>query len=307
MARKTTLKEKLVAVQEAHVAEEIAEYREEQVALDRDSILMILGGIRAVHAINEALNSQTIRALQHIRDERVFTTFPGEDGQPFKRFDDFLDKSPYSPMNYKKFNQLENLLLSEGDELFNYMQAINGPIAHRRALGRGSLTIEGEEAVVKFTAENGTISEERMPVDDRKALLTVLSKIADQNNERGRTIERGKKELERKDKKLAEALKPKEPSIELTPFVAARHSLFLAFDAVINAARSLEAIERAERRTETLALLQPLWLKLHETFDIQTAPDAASKSGLTDNVTEADMQRLVDDLEAEYERNKYDN
>ena len=285
MTEKRTLKQKLVAVQEAHIAEETTEEMERRAAVSRDSLLMVLGGIRAVHSVSEALNAQSIRALQLIRDEGLYKA------EGYTRFDDFLNQSPLSPMKYDKFNYIEKALLSEGDELFNYLNAINAPMAQRRLLGKGSLAVEGEEIVIRADGD-----EQRIPVSDRAVLLTTLSKLADQTSEQRRTIERGKKENERLREKLIAAEQPQADAEEPTPFVAASLAAFAGLSHLARAARQLSPGERATRRTETLTMLDALRDEMRAAFDIQIERDpqqTARGSGLTDNITEADLESLM--------------
>ncbi len=251
------LKQKLVAVHEEHVAEEISEQRAAQQNGRRDSLLMVVGGARAIHAVVEALNAQTIRALQRIRDEEFYTA----DG--FTRFDEFLDKSSISPMSYAKFNRLEKALLTEGDELFNYLNAINAPMAKRRLLGKGTLAIEGEEIVLRHDED-----EQRISLSDRATLLTTLSKLADQANEQSRTIARGKKDVDKWKRKADEASANGRP--DATPYETALDDAIAAIVKLTAEAEQLPENERPAALDRMLRTLAAAYTNLMRAYQLDS-------------------------------------
>lgn len=285
MARRKTFKEKVVALHEAHVEEELAEQAEVTATIARDSFLIVLGGVRAVNSVADALSAQSIRALQRIRDEEMYRA------EGFKRFDTFLDESPLSPMNYKKFNRLETALLNEGDELFNYLNAINAPMARRRLLGKGTLTIEGEEIVVRQDKE-----EQRIAVGDRAVLLSTLSKFADQNGEQRRKIERQEKKLKKGEEDYKALLRHGATPYKATPDAIKR----LAFDALAalgiltTAAGKLTAEDAFAVRESLLAPLAEQWDALHAALRFQTAPE--NLSGLTAPIGAAQLEELSEEM-----------
>jgi hypothetical protein len=289
MTPKKSLKEKLVATHEAHVAEEMADRAEQHAAITRDSLITILGGIRAVNSVAEALNAQSIRALQRIRDEQLYLS------EGFKRFDDFLDESPLSPMNYKKFNRLETALINEGDELFNYLNAINAPLARRRLLGKGTLAVEGEEVVIRDEKE-----EHRFPVGDRATLLTTLSKLADKCTEQSRTIERQKKKL-RKGEEEFEQLKRQAPAHDQIVSRGFGDCLFSAVSALGSLAARCEDLTPEESdaaRDRVLELISQPYQKLQESFFAREGKPPSRRharaGSLTAGVTEADIESLME-------------
>lgn len=285
MAPKRTLKEKLVAVHEAHVEEEIAVQIEQRNALHRDSLLMILGGVRAVHSVADALSAQSIRALQRIRDEELYKS------EDFKRFDDFLDQSPLSPMGYDKFNRLEKALLNEGDELFDYLNAINAPMSRRRLLGKGTLAIEGEEIVLRQDKE-----EQRIALDNRAVLLTTLSKLADQTNEQRRTIERGKNEITRLQKQADESQLSTQSARLSTDYTVIAFNALAAMGRLAEATKKLPLTEKLAARESALAPMVAQWDELNRAFGFDLEPPAGHFSDLTAHVTDADLEALSDEM-----------
>ncbi len=286
MAPKRTLKEKLVAVHEAHVEEEIAVQVEQRNALHHDSLLMILGGIRAVHSVVNALSAQSIRALQRIRDEKLYQS------EDFKRFDDFLDRSPHSPMSYRKFNRLENALFTEGDELFDYLNAINAPMSRRRLLGKGTVALEGEEIVLRSDND-----EQRFSVSDRATLLTTLSKLADQTSEQRRTIERGQKEITRLQKQADESHTANRPAARLpAAYTALAFETLATMSRLAAATKQLPLTEKLDARESALAPLVEHWDEINRAFGFDLEPPAGRFTELTAHVSDADLEAFDDEM-----------
>jgi hypothetical protein len=272
---------------QAEAVQIVRDRTEEQTQEQRSNLFwQMIGGVKVADAVSNQLSSQLLRTLERIQKEKLYL----EAG--YKTFDQFLDKAPESPMSHDAYRLRVNLLQAEGDELFDSFNSIGLSLSKRKLLGKGSVEVDGEEIVVRDDKD-----ELRIPLNNRTELLSAISRLADKNNEKSRTIERGKKELERKDKKLQEALAPKQSSDELTPFVAARVTVLTALDGLIRATRALGSVERAERRTETLTLLDPLWTRLHEAFGLQSEQTAHKGNALTDLISEADMNDLADALE----------
>jgi hypothetical protein len=146
----------------------------------RDEALMLVGAIYAGDSIASALASQTMRNLQRFRDKKLYKALG------FNRFEDFLD-SDQSRMNYAKFNRLEKAIEREGDELFDYLQAIDAPLSKRKLLGKGEVCVEGKELVL----QTGNDEETRIPLNNQTRILGVITRLVEQNNERGRKIKRG--------------------------------------------------------------------------------------------------------------------
>ncbi|MBK8810677.1 MAG: hypothetical protein IPN69_08085 [Acidobacteria bacterium] len=143
----------------------------------RDQNLLKLGAVGAVGRLAQHLNAQTIRALQHVRDEKMF------DSLGFTRFDDFLNDSEISPMTYRQFNDREKLLLQEGDQLFDLMTSLKLSVKQRRLLGSGNVEVDDERGVVRIARlgdDECADDVEEIEITDRDRLLQTLSAVADQ-------------------------------------------------------------------------------------------------------------------------------
>lgn len=267
MTRKQTLHEKYVVLTEQHAAEERAESDAERV-LDA---AFVLGGMRAVRNLAEEMNSQIMRAVQRVRDEELYKPLG------FTRFDTFLDESHYSPMTYKQFNDREKILLNEGDELFNLLNAINAPMAKRRLLGKGEVTVEGEEVIIRDET-----AEHRVDVSDRATLLSTLSRLADKCSEQTRTIERGKKDNERLKKRLVNAEHAALPApLDRTPFADALFNAIASLGLLATRAGELSLVEVGLERDRAMTLLRQQWDALHKALRFDKPLDTATDDILT--------------------------
>lgn len=314
MSARKPLTEKINEVIKEVINEDVQERRAETITLNRaDKIgmaLMLLGGLRAVNSLQQSLNSQVIRKMQLIRDERVFTAFTNEQGEPFKRFDDFLNQSPYSPMTYKQFNYHEQAFLKEGDELFDVLNAIDAPISKRRYLGKGDLLLEGEHVIVKCSDENGQVSITTIPVTDRKHLLLTLSKVLDERNEKARTVERLNKKIKVGEREIAEARAERPQPNPLDPATNPRmkpHELAVTKAQVVLAMLAAEI--RKMRREEKLGVrayvfqeLTPFWDSLASACLYDAHPvDHLSPTTFPDFISDDELQAEIDREDARLE------
>lgn len=231
------------------------------------ALLTILGAISGVQSVAESLNSQTIRGLQRVRDQELFTVFG------FKRFDNFLNESPYAPMNYAKFNRKEGALKNEGDELFDFLNSIDAPLSKRRLLGKGDVQIENKELVARVGAE-----EIRVPLSNTSRILTVMSRVVEQRNEQARTIERGKKQINSLKDKLAEEKARTRPGSGQSgaPFFDALLSVIGAMSLLATEAEKLVPEERERQRDEVFKTLGEQMVRLDEALGL-VVPDTVKR------------------------------
>ena len=168
--------------------------------------LIRLGAVGAIGQLAQTLSAQTIRALQTIRDDKDFEALG------FKRFDDFLDESDVSPMSYRQFNDREQLLKKEGDQLFDLMNSLKLSHRQRRLLGAGHIQIDDKKGTVTIvTGEDLEEEVEEIELTDKTRLLQTLSALADQAamlnikaSKQKQQIERGENQVEELKKKLDE-------------------------------------------------------------------------------------------------------
>lgn len=195
MSNKLTKIQKGKEIAEGEINQTIAEVAANEQALQT---AMMLGAVTAVDHIANNLNAQAIRGLQQIRDLKSY------EGFGFKRFDDFLNEFPHSPMTYRQFNEREKILMTEGDELFNILNQLRLSNRKRKLLGAGNVTIDGSVVTIKAVSPDGEELAESIEIDDRDRLLQTLSALADQNAKFNHRTERQKKQIEKQDMDISE-------------------------------------------------------------------------------------------------------
>ena len=108
----------------------------------RERALLFLGGMRAADRIASALSAQVMANLIAFEKEKM------HEQMGYKRFAEFLDRSPYSPMTKHQFYKRREIFDREGEQVFDLMNEIGLPLARRKLLGRGAVRVEGETVIV---------------------------------------------------------------------------------------------------------------------------------------------------------------
>jgi hypothetical protein len=157
----------------------------------RERALLFLGGMRAADRIASALSAQVMANLIAFEKEKM------HEQMGYKRFVEFLDRSPYSPMTRHQFYKRREIFDREGEQVFDLMNDIGLPLARRKLLGRGTVRVEGETVIVNDGDEDISIE-----LGDRARILETLSALADANAEKARRLERGLEDYERLKRKM---------------------------------------------------------------------------------------------------------
>jgi len=118
-----------------------------------------IGAAKLATRLSTALQSQSIRAIGGIRDNREFVV------EGFEHFKDFMDQHPESPMSYDQFNRREKLLNTEGDLVFDLLSSLDVSLKTRTLLA-GHIEIEGNEI---------RVGEERVQRDNEAAILNLIT------------------------------------------------------------------------------------------------------------------------------------
>ncbi|KAK0039533.1 hypothetical protein Bpfe_031018 [Biomphalaria pfeifferi] len=239
--------------------------------------LIRIGEVGAIGRLANNLTAQTIRALQIVRDNKDFESLG------FKRFDNFLDESPVSPMSYRQFIDREKLLAQEGDFLFDLLNDLRLSHKQRRLLGAGNVQVDEEKGTVIVTASVGGVAEavktEEIDLQDRARLLQTLSALADQNSTLNETnikqrqkIERGEKDVDDLKRKLDEAKsKPGERSIEqlhFDNFIRVVNSI----DAMAATIKEFNPEDKAKHQEVYLDAIDGAILRLRAAYNKDAAP-----------------------------------
>lgn len=258
----------------------------------KNSALMTLGAIAAFNYVARSADAQTIRGLQHIRDTKQFEVFG------FQRFDNFLDESPHSPMSYRQFNDRENLLKNEGDQLFDLLNNLKITKKQRKMLGAGNVQLDGETVIVKVNTDgDGNDVFEEIKLEDRARLLEALSAIADEKSDlsskvlRQKTIiERGEKEVERLRKDLDEAQNKPGKITVFALFLQATNTI----DAMAEMVKTADESEKAHKGVYVDALNNAI-LRLETAYGFTPKPKKNSPANAGDEI--ADLTSSMSDEE----------
>jgi hypothetical protein len=159
----------------------------------RERALLFLGGMRAADRISAALSAQVMANLIAFEKEKMHETLG------FKRFAEFLDRSPYSPMTKHQFYKRREVFDREGEQVFDLMNEIGLPLARRKLLGRGVVRVEGETVIVLDGDEEISIE-----LADRARILETLSALADANAEKSKRLELGRQDYDRLKRRMDE-------------------------------------------------------------------------------------------------------
>lgn len=162
---------------------------QQQTEAQKDQALLMLGSIQTMGNLAQFLRANTLRALDSFKELK------GHEALGYARFDDFMNKSPYSPMPYKKFNEQYNLLMAEGDEIFDLLTESKIPVTGRKMLPAGVCKVEGDELV---------IGEDRFHKSQVDLIAYKIKEMQRQLRTQSETIEKGKDQVQRLRKTVEE-------------------------------------------------------------------------------------------------------
>ena len=147
-----------------------------------------IGAIQLANSIAANLSAQTIHALENVRDKKLYLA------AGFSTFDEFLTKHPASPMSHDTFRRRVNLLESEGDLTFDLLTSLKVPVSARKLLA-GQITVQGDEI---------QIGDSKCCLSDQAGIIVLINSLHHKAQEQSRTIERGKKDFEKKKRRIDE-------------------------------------------------------------------------------------------------------
>lgn len=241
----------------------------------------MVGGIKVADAIRNNLTSQSLRTLELIKTEKLYRD------AGYATFDQFLDKSPDSPMSHDAYLRRMKALEAEGDAVFDTFNAIGLSLAKRRALAGGAIEIDGEEIVVRDGDD-----ESRIPLRDRAQVLSVLSQLADKNAQNSRTIERGRKEVERLKRKVDEA-KNAAPRLldDSNPHDRALSLSLVALGGLKSEAEKMSLEQKLGARDDAMRMLSTMWADLRVAYAYEV--DAQATDFAREHLSDDDVDDLI--------------
>jgi hypothetical protein len=241
----------------------------------------IIGASKLANQIASSLGSQNIRALESVRDDELYKA------AKFDTFDKFLDQHPESPMSYESFRRRANLLKNEGDIGYDLLNSLHVPLSQRKLLAGQIEVFENE---IK-------IGDDSVRLDDTARIVELISKLHKKDQEQQRTIERGKKDV---DKLKQRAIEAETRAINANPDGTETGQAVLTVAGSITRLR--EALEAASPE-EKLALKEPIFtllrngqLELSMVLGVTTREEVADVKGSQNGDENDETAALLDEL-----------
>jgi len=235
---------------------------------------MRLGAVGAMFAVAEQfsshMNAAGLRALAHFAEVEGYRQFG------FDRFDEFLSKSPYSPLTRSQYYERKALLDREGDAVFDMLNTLRVPAAARKCLSDGSVQVDGDEIV---------IGDNRIPATDRDAVLEVVNTLTAKVKTQAATIERGKKDL-REAKKRANS-GSLAAQLDANPHERSLSLALAALAGLKTQAAGLSDEEAAAVRDNVMSLLRGAWGEIREAYRFGEAPTDFARASVSDQDVDA--------------------
>jgi hypothetical protein len=252
----------------------------EQLKQQLSELWQIVGGTKLANRIASALSAQTIHAIERIKVERLYAA-AGHD-----TFEDFLDHDPQSPMRYDTYRRRARLLEDEGDVVFDLLNSLAIPFEPRKLLA-SEIKVDGNQITIGDTSAR---------LDDNVRIVELITTLHKKNQEQARTIDRGKKDVDKHKRRADEAEKR---VININPegtdsgkaLLTAAGALSLLRETLAEASDE----ERAALREPVLELLRNNHLDLSAALGVITSADAKRGRSDLNGLSDEDVSDLMED------------
>ncbi len=223
-----------------------------------------LGAVGFSEKLTSALAAQNLHALDHVKREKLYLA------GGYQTFDDFLDHDPNSPMKAETFRRRWNLLTSEGDDTFNFLNAMKVPFETRKLLA-GQVEVKDNEISVGGVGTR---------LDDGPRIVELISTLHKKTVEQQRTIERKDKKIKQGEKDF-EKLKRQRATSDTSPLGQAMLMLAGAFTNLIQACDEASNEEREAIKVSLYSLIAEQNLRVNDVFNLPRPPEMEDL-GMTD-------------------------
>jgi len=260
------LNKQIRELEEEHAAETVESHLEAFRQEDHDRAMFILGGVNIADKIATSLNAEAIKALITFQEQKL------HEALGFETFVAFLNESEYSPMSKQQFYDRKAILEKEGEKMFDLLTELGVSMRKRKLLGKGSVEIVGDIAIVHDGGETTEIQ-----LTDRTRLLETLTALADANAEKSIKLERQKemidKHADEKRDLYEEMDRVRASKAAPTPddHMIARVELGLSFTRLRDSAAGLSEIEKDQFRDSVLEDVAGWTASLREAYKPGTA------------------------------------
>lgn len=282
------LSKKIREVEDAH-AEQVEKAIQSNHEKDKYTrALLLLGGIRAVDRVKLNLSSQVMTALISFQEDDL------HEALGYKRFADFLDESPYSPMKKSDFYRRKEVFEREGSELYDLFNEAKLPLSTRKLLA------ESNGAEISIDGDKLMIGETEVATTDTDVIKEVVKSLADEIRTANANADKQKKQVEKLNNQIKQGLEEYEildrkfqGLSEGSPLDRAQSQLVNSFLRFNDELSNSTLIEKAGKED----FLETLWMLLEESrkrfgsnrnFTDSTAEKQLNISDITKRVLAAD-------------------
>ncbi len=275
---KGKMKDKLEKLKEDHQIE----VHKMRVADATDSrkarAFMFLGGVHAVNKLVKSLDSNFLRGIQAIEEEKLYVDLG------FDVFVDFLD-SEYSPMSKSTYYNKIKILETEGDNVFNLMNEIGVSVATRKLLAAGNydaISFDGDQ--LKIGEETADLSNIKMVRALIEAYATDLKKVTGDAETKQAKLEKAELVITAGTKELSN-LQRKIDAEKSEGYGGKFARLILELSNFASFANSLSDAEKADKRDFALKTIADQFGYISESFGVSYNLTTGNASADLDELT----------------------
>lgn len=228
-----------------------------QAQKDQNEVHLAFGAIGGLRLVSKFIGVSTIKLLQQVRDREQYKSFG------FPNFKDFLEESPlarqYAGISYKTFNNHENQMLAEGDELYELLNDFRIPISTRQLLAKnGELEISLDGDKLQIGEETYDLESTNVK-DVIKDLAKETRRLSQSSAKSEKAIESLQDQLKTGTEEYAELQRAIDAQGSGTPY---EQALVKAIGSLINltlAAKDATVVEKSNRGREDI---ETLWKQM---------------------------------------------
>ncbi|QQS33525.1 MAG: hypothetical protein IPM50_02775 [Acidobacteriota bacterium] len=259
------LNEQIEKLRDDHAHEMIDNLTSAHQEKSRNDALFFLGRIKQndhiAQAVASNLSAQSIRALEHFQQERMYESFG------YSTFVDFLEKSEWSPMTKRQYYDRLNTLRELGDEVFDLLTSAGISVRAQKLIGKGDITISEGKLLIgdqEVSIDNSGVIKQVLVefVDEMRAKDTKIKTLEQTVTERDTTIEKGRDEIN----DLRRAL---DHEAESSPYERALMNAIKAMITLTGEIKELDADERGERAEPDLKTLAEQWFQARDAYGVR--------------------------------------
>lgn len=272
-----TLRHKINDLKEEEATTALAVITDDNEQMPNLEFGMILGASGVLNAMAESAMVKAIKALTIVKETKSYRQLN------YQTFEEFLDKSPHAPMNYAKFNRLENQMQLEGETAFETLNALGVPMSKRKLLTPGIVEVKDGEII---------IGNQSARFDDRVRITEIIKTLVEENTAASKKIEKGAADNLKLKKKLDDAMyavTPNDSPVEQT-FTALLGNL----SKLALLVKDVPLVESEALYRKHFSFLSPAWSLLVSAYRMEDETTDLTTHPLHDSFTDDEIAELGD-------------